>query len=150
MIKGTLRRSIRRAQVHNLIGRNVVERIDLPVGQPAHPSRAMTQEQAAKVLKTASGKATGYVRVVEASNGRYGATHAATETGELACGTKPHKDTTITEVSREIKETTCRSCRPQLGIDETDNANSASKPPSSCRSRSACALASCASSPRTT
>src|ERR1700722_11140291 len=123
MIKSTLRRSIRRAQVHNLIGRNVVELIDLPAGQPGHPSRAMTQGQAATVLKTASGKATGYVRVVKANNGRYGATHTATETGELACGTKPHEDATITEVSREIKETTCRSCRAQLGIDETDNAN---------------------------
>jgi integrase len=123
MIKSTLRRSIRRAQIHNLIARNVVELIDLPAGQPGHPSRAMTQDQAATVLKTASGKATGYVMVVKASNGRYGATHAATETGELACGTKPHKNATITEVSREIKETTCRSCRTQLGIDETDNAN---------------------------
>jgi integrase len=123
MIKSTLRRSIRRAQVHNLIGRNVVELIDLPAGQPGHPSRAMTQDQAATVLKTASGKANGYVRVVKASNGRYGATHAATETGELACGTKPHPNATITEASREIKETTCRSCRAQLGIDKTDNAN---------------------------
>ena len=91
MIKSTLRRSIRRAQVHNLIGRNVVELIDLPTGQPGRPSRAMTQEQAAKVLKTASGKGTGYIRIVKASKGRYGATHAATETGELACGTKPYK-----------------------------------------------------------
>ena len=123
MIKSTLRRSIRRAQVHNLIARNVVELIDLPAGQPGHPSRAMTQDQAATVLKTASGKATGYVRVVKASNGRYGATHAATGLGELACGTKPHKTATITEVSRETKETTCRSCRAQLGIDDTDNAN---------------------------
>ena len=123
MIKSTLRRSIRRAQIHNLIGRNVVELIDLPTGQPGHPSRAMTQEQAASVLKTASGKATGYVRVVKASKGRYGATHAATESNELACGTKPHKNATITEVSREIKETTCRSCRDQLGIDETDDVN---------------------------
>jgi len=77
MIKSTLRRSIRRAQVHSLIGRNVVELIDLPTGQPSHPSRAMTQEQAAKVLKAASGKATGYVKVVKAGKGRYGATHAA-------------------------------------------------------------------------
>ena len=123
MIKSTLRRSIRRAQVHNLIGRNVVELIDLPAGQPGHPSRAMTQEQAAQVLKTASGKATGYVKVVKASKGRYGATHAATETGELACGTKPHPNATITEVSRELKDATCRSCRSQLGLDETDNAN---------------------------
>ena len=123
MIKSTLRRSIRRAQVHGLIGRNVVELIDLPVGQPGHPSRAMTQEQAAKVLKAASGKATGYVRVVKASKGRYGATHAATETGALACCTKPHPNAPITDVSREIKETTCRSCRTQLGIDDTENAN---------------------------
>jgi integrase len=123
MIKSTLRRSIRRAQVHNLIGRNVVELIDLPAGQAGHPSRAMTEAQAAKVLKTASGKGTGYVRVVKASKGRYGATHAATEGGELACGTKSHKDAPITEVSREPKEANCRSCRAQLGIDETDNAN---------------------------
>ena len=40
MIKSTLRRSIRRAQVHDLIGRNVVELIDLPTGQPAtRPAR---------------------------------------------------------------------------------------------------------------
>jgi integrase len=123
MIKSTLRRSIRRAQVHNLIRRNVVELVDLPTGQPGHPSRAMTQDQAAKVLKTASGRATGYVKVVKSSKGRYGASHAATETGELACGTKPHQYATITEVSREIKETTCRSCRAQLGIDDPDNAN---------------------------
>jgi integrase len=123
MIKSTLRRSIRRAQIHKLIGTNVIELIDLPAGQPGHPSRAMTQEQAANVLKTASGRGTGYVRVVKASKGRYGAFHAATETGELACGTKPHRNATITEVSREIKETTCRSCRSQLGIDDADDAN---------------------------
>ena len=35
MIKSTLRRSIRRAQVHNLIARNVVELIDLPSGSLA-------------------------------------------------------------------------------------------------------------------
>lgn len=69
------------------------------------------------------GKTKGYIRVVKASKGRYGATHAATETGELACGTKPHKNAAITEVSREPKEATCRSCRSHLGIDETDNAN---------------------------
>jgi integrase len=121
MIKSTLRRSIRRAQVHNLIGKNVIELIDLPAGQPGHPSGAMTQEQAAKVLKTASGRGTGYTRVVKASKGPYGATHAATETGELACGTKPHPNAPITEVSREPKETTCRSCRGRLGIGDADN-----------------------------
>jgi integrase len=82
----------------------------------------MTQDQAAKVLKTASGKATRYVMVVKASKGTYGATHAATECGELACGTKPHKNVAISEVSRELKEATCRSCRSQLGIDDADDA----------------------------
>ena len=52
-------------------------------------SNKMTPDQAVKVLKTANGKAAGYVKVVKASKGRYGATHAATETGELACGIKP-------------------------------------------------------------
>ncbi len=50
MIKSTLRRSIRRAQVQDLIGKNVVELVDLPTGQPGRPSRAMTEEQAGKVL----------------------------------------------------------------------------------------------------
>ena len=80
MIKSTLRRSIRRAQVHNLIARNVVELIDLPGGQPGRPSRAMTQAQAGKVLKAASGQKSGFVKVVRASKGRYGAAHAATDT----------------------------------------------------------------------
>ena len=47
----------------------------------------MSEEQAGKVLRAASGQATGYVKVVKVSPGRYAATHAATETGELACGT---------------------------------------------------------------
>ncbi len=122
MIKSTLRRSIRRAQVHDLISRNVVELIDLPPGQPGHPSRAMTLDQAAKVLKTASGNGTGYVKVVTASKGRDGATHAATESGDLACGTKPHPDAPIIEVSRDPKDATCRSCRSLLRFDDLTDA----------------------------
>ena len=121
MIKSTLRRSIRRAQVHDLIGRNVVELIDLPTGRPGRPSRAMTEVQAAKVLMTTSGNGTGYVKVVKASKGRYGAAHAATEMGELACGTKPHPNAVITEVSREPKDATYRTCRAQLGMDDVDD-----------------------------
>jgi integrase len=124
MIKSTLRRSIRRAQVHNLIGRNVVELIDLPNGQPGRPSRAMTQAQASKVLRAASGQRSGFVKVVRASKGRYGAAHAATDTGELACGNKPHANATVTDVSTDLKDTTCRTCRSQLGLDESDEANS--------------------------
>ena len=56
----------------------------------------MTQARAGLVLKVARGQATGFVKVVKASNGRYGATHAATKTNELACGTKPHAKATIT------------------------------------------------------
>ena len=55
MVKSTLRRSIRRAQKHDLIGKNVAELIDLPEGQPGRPSRAMTEEQASKVLAAATG-----------------------------------------------------------------------------------------------
>jgi hypothetical protein len=117
MIKSTLRRSIRRAQVHDLIARNVIELIDLPSGKPGRPSRAMTEEQAAKVLKAAKGQITAYVKVVKASNGRYGATHVATDDGALACGTKSHPKAKISELSRELKEASCRSCRAQLGLD---------------------------------
>ena len=116
-IKSTLRRSIRRAQKNDLIGRNVAELVDLPQGKPGRPSRAMTEEQASKVLQAATGQVTVYVKVVKASRGRYGATHAATETGELACGTKPPGDAPVTETSIVLQETTCRSCRAQLGLD---------------------------------
>jgi integrase len=53
---------------------------------------------------------------------RYGASHVATEAGELACGTRPHAHTSITEVSREPKDATCRTCRSQLHLDDTTNA----------------------------
>jgi len=54
MIKSTLRRSIRRAQVQDLIGKNVVELVDLPTGQPGRPSRAMTEEQAGRCSRSRS------------------------------------------------------------------------------------------------
>ena len=55
-IKSTLTRSIRRAQKYDLIGRNVAELVDLPQGRPGRPSRAMSEEQASKVLKAATGR----------------------------------------------------------------------------------------------
>lgn len=65
MVKSTLRRSIRRAQVQDLIGKNVAELVDLPTGQPGRPSRAMTEEQAGSVLRLAAAdNTTGYVKVV--------------------------------------------------------------------------------------
>ena len=123
MIKSTLRRSIRRAQIHNLIARNVVELIDLPAAGPGRPSRAMTQAQASNVLKAASGQRAGFVKVVRAAKGRDGAAHAATAAGELACGNKPDLDATVTDVSAELTDTTCRTCRSQLGLDDSDEAN---------------------------
>ena len=120
-IKSTLVRSIRRAQKYDLIGRNVAELVDLPQGQPGHPSRAMTEEQASKVLKAASGQPTGFVKVVKVSQGKYAATHAATETGELACGTWTRLDAPVTEIGTDLATTTCRFCRAELGLDaDTD------------------------------
>ena len=113
-IKSTLRRSIRRAQRHDLIGRNVAELADLPDGQPGRPSRAMTQQQAGKVLDAATGGPAGYVTVVKIGKSPHAATHAATETGELACGTKPRSDATITQTGTDLAQATCRSCQAQL------------------------------------
>jgi integrase len=121
MIKSTLRRSIRRAQVQDLIGKNVVELVDLPTGQPGRPSRAMTEEQAGKVLKVAVGRDSSFVKVVKLK-GRYGATHAARKDGELACGNRPRTDAPVTEIDVGLKEVTCRACRSQLGIDDLADA----------------------------
>jgi integrase len=122
-IKSILVRSIRRAQKYDLIVRNVAELVDLPQGQPGHPSRAMTEEQATKVLRAASGQATGFVKVVKVSQGKYAATHASTETGELACGTWTRLGAPVTEIGTDLVATTCRFCREQLGLDDdTDTA----------------------------
>ncbi|HEY1919988.1 MAG TPA: site-specific integrase [Streptosporangiaceae bacterium] len=121
MIRSTLRRSIRRAQRHDLIGRNVAELADLPEGQPGRPSRAMTQQQATKVLDAAAGRPTGYVAVVKVGKSPQAATHAATEAGELACGTKPRRDATIVHTSTDLADATCRSCRAQLDAAEVSD-----------------------------
>jgi len=117
MVKSTLRRSIRRAQKHDLIGKNVAELVDLPEGQPGCPSRAMTEEQAGKVLATAKGAETAYVKVIGIGEARTAATHAATDDGQVACGNKPRKNATPTEISADLDDATCRACRAQLGID---------------------------------
>jgi integrase len=122
-IKSTLVRSIRRAQKYDLIGKNVAELVDLPKGQPGHPSRAMTEEQASKVLQAAGGQPIGYVKVVKVSQGKYAATHAASESGELACGTWTRLDAPMTEIDTELAATTCRFCRAELGLDADADAN---------------------------
>lgn len=88
-----------------------------PTGRP---SRAMTEEQAGKVLKVAVGRDFSFVKLVRLKS-RYGATHAAREDGELACGNRPRTDAPVTEINVELTEVTCRACRSQLGVgDNTD------------------------------
>jgi integrase len=83
----------------------------------------MTEEQASKVLQAASGKPTGYIKVVKVSQGKCAATHEATEAGELACGTWTRLSAPVTEIGTELAKVTCRFCREQLGLDEdTDTA----------------------------
>ena len=120
MIKSTLRRSIRRAQRHGLIGKNVVELVDLPKGQPGRPSRAMTQEQASKVLATSRRAATAeYVKVIRIGEAKTSATHAATADNKVACGNKARKNAPVTQISGQIRDATCRLCRTLLSLDET-------------------------------
>jgi len=122
-IKSTLVRSIRRAQKYDLIARNVAELVDLPKGQPGHPSRAMTEEQASQVLQAARGKPTAYVKVVRVGQSKYAATHAASETGQLACGTWTRLATPVIEIGTDLGTTTCRCCRANLGLDADTNEN---------------------------
>jgi integrase len=116
-IKSTLTRSIQRAQRYDLIGRNVAELIDLPQGRPGRPSRAMSEEQAGKVLRTATGQATGYVKSVKVSHSQVAVTHAGAETGELPCGTRPRKQVSIIEIGTDLGVVTCRTCCAELGAD---------------------------------
>ena len=145
MIKSTLRRSIRRAQKHDLIGRNVAELVDLPEGQPGRPSRAMTEEQAGKVLATASGHDD---RLRQGRQGRADgqdrATHAATEDRRARVRHQAAQERQATEISTDLRDATCRACRAQLGLDARRDTTAGWRRCSSCPSRSACALANCA------
>jgi integrase len=117
MIKSTLRRSIRRAQKHDLIGKNVIDLVDLPEGQPGRRSRAMTEDQARKVLQAAaSDTKSEYVKVIRIGEAKTAATHAATENNQVACRNKPRKNAPIEAVSTDP---TCRTCRAYLGLDDT-------------------------------
>jgi integrase len=122
-IKSMLVRSIRRAQKYDLIARNVAELVDLPKGQPGHPSRAMTEDQATKVLQAARGKPTAYVKVVRVGQSKYAAIHAASETGQLACGTWTRLGAPATEIGTDLATATCRLCRAELGLDADAAAN---------------------------
>jgi Cdc6-like AAA superfamily ATPase len=71
----------------DLIGKNVVELVDLPTGQPGRPSRAMTEERAGKVLKVAVGRDSSFVKVVKLGKNRYGATTRRAKTASWRAGT---------------------------------------------------------------
>ena len=122
MIKSTLRRSIRRAQKHDLIAKNVAELVDLPEGRPGRPSRAMTQKQASRVLATSRQTApAGYVKVIRIGEAKTAATHAATEDNLVACHNKPRKSAPVVQISTQMQDATCRACRALLGLDaDTD------------------------------
>jgi integrase len=120
MIKSTLRRSIRRAQKHDLIGKNIIDLVDLPEGQPGRPSRAMTEDQARKVLHTAASDSRGeYVKVIRIGVAKTAATHAATESNQVACRNKPRKNAPVVDLNAEIHDATCRACRAYLGLDDS-------------------------------
>jgi len=131
MIKSTLRRSIRRAQKHDLIRRNVAELADLPEGQPGRPSRAMTEQQASKVLDAAAGERTGYVGVVTIGKSRQAASHAAAENGKLACGNRPRRDAAVTQVSADVDTATCQPAAPSSAWTRTRTHMAGSRPCSS-------------------
>ncbi len=121
MIKSTLRRSIRRAQKHDLIGKNVIDLVDLPEAQPGRPSRAMTEEQATEVLETVKGTTGAYVKVIRIGEARTAAAHAATHDNQIACGNKSRKHAAVIELSIQLDDTTCRACRAHLGLDADTN-----------------------------
>jgi integrase len=80
----------------------------------------MTEEQAGKVLRAAAGRAPAFVKVVRLSVSRCGATHAAREDGELACGNRSRTNAPVTEISGAgLAEVTCRACRSVLDTDES-------------------------------
>ncbi len=83
----------------------------------------MTEEQASKVLQAAGGGPTAYVKVVRVSQSTYAATHAASETGQLACGTWTRLTAPVTEIGTDLAATTCRLCRANLGLDADANEN---------------------------
>ena len=119
-LKSTLRRSIRRAQRHDLIGRNVADLTDLPEGQPGRPSRAMTEHQAATVLSAATGQAD---RLRLRRQGRQ-ATARPPPTppprpASWPAAPRPRKNATIQHISTDLADATCHHCRNQLGLDGT-------------------------------
>jgi hypothetical protein len=70
------------------------------------------------VLTAAHGQPIAYVKGGQVSRGRYAATHAATQPGEVACGTRPRKQVPITAIGTDVAAVTCRTCCTELGTDD--------------------------------
>ncbi len=51
------------------------------------------------------------------------ATHAATEPGELACGTWTRHRVPVADVDTDLDATTCHFCRAELGLDDETDVN---------------------------
>ncbi len=117
-IKSTLTRSIRRAQKYDLIGRNVAELVDLPQGQPGHPSRAMSEEQAGKVLKAASGQADGLRQGGQGEPGPVRGDPRGHGGGRAGLRDAAARKAPVTEVGTDLGAVTCRICRAELGTDD--------------------------------
>jgi integrase len=77
----------------------------------------MTQEQAGALLASVTGTVTRHCDVVVIGKYRNAATRAISPEGDLACGTKPSKDATVTRLAADLADLTCRSCRAGLGLD---------------------------------
>lgn len=117
-----------------------------PPRRPARPAIPGHDPGAGRQGDAAADKQAGYVQVVKIGNYRQAATHAATEHGELACRSKPHREAAMTQISDDLDAATCRTCRAQLGLDQASEGPADSPRCSSWPSRSACARANSARS----
>ena len=122
-IKSTLRRSIRRAQKYDLIGRNVAELVDLPQGQTGPPVAGHERRAGGQ---GAPGRERPGDRVRQGREGEPGPVrgdprgHRGRRAG-LRHKARPRLRSPRS--STELKEATCRFCRAELGLDEDEDAS---------------------------
>lgn len=85
----------------------------------------MTQDQATKVLRTASGHGEPFTKAVRVGKDRHAATHAAThaarDDGTLVRRNKARPGAWAEIVSDDLSAVTCRSCRSQLKLYESED-----------------------------
>ena len=78
----------------------------------------MPESQAGRLLKAAGALgSSSYRHVVAFGKSHKAGTHAAAESGALACGTKPGRDATVAHFGDGLILVTCRTCRAQIGLD---------------------------------